>query len=98
MVDLTVSRRAETAIRSLASKEEADVKRWLTYLQKTPPAEVMQAHRMKRLHLPGPGNFYSLRATGELRLILSLERNGWVVEDIFDRERVEAWVPRVKER
>lgn len=79
-MDLSIQRRAEITLRALSRPERDKVLSKLKVL-----ANRGSTHRNKIKKLKST-NLYAYRA-GHLRIILSKDNGGWVVEDIMDHDK-----------
>jgi hypothetical protein len=88
-MQITVQRRAEVALRSLDARDRNKVMGVLSRLEQSGFQQLHDSglvHKMRQ----APGvNLYVMRATTQLRIVLSFQNDKVVIEDIVPHDRLD---------
>jgi hypothetical protein len=85
---LVLEHRAEIAIRSLSRLEQAQVRRALDEIGAIAPNELCQSSKFQKFCAGSGETFYVYPGTPSLRLILSINRDKYTIEDVIDRDKL----------
>ena len=96
IMNITIQRRAEIALRSLEQDEKKQVLKSIEQIKSIPPNSLFQIFKLQKLSNGLDENLYVYRASHRLSLILSVKDSVCIIEDILAADRLDRLVANLK--
>lgn len=89
IMDITIQRGAEIALRSLSLQDRSKLQHAIELLQSIPQEELINSGKLRPQKVLSGEKIYVYRGTAQLRMILSYTDQIWTLEDIMDHARLD---------
>jgi len=88
-MDIKIERRAEIALRSLGASERKQALNSINKLAGSPSDRFLSGLEFQKIRTESGEELFIHRAGRRMRLVLSRDSSGWILEDIVDHDRLE---------